>query len=1105
MLKRTLTVTGLLLSLLLPNQAGAQAVSGTILGTVKDPSGAAVSNAQAVITGIENGVSRTVRTDNSGDFSAPSLPTGLYNVSVEMPGFKKSTLSNLQLGVDQKLRADVRLEVGEVSETVQVEGSAPVIQSDTSELAETVSEQQIKDLPLNGRDFVQLTRIMPGVQRGIPGANIDGAGSLAWRASASFAANGQRTRDNNFLLDGVDNNETWLNSVVVFPSIDALSEFKVQTSTYSAEFGRSSGGIVNIQIKSGTNDFHGSVFEFLRNDVFDANEWFNNKNHRDRPPFTQNQFGGTFGGPIIRNKTFFFMDYQGWRVRQAQSYLSTVPTTAMKGGDFSALTRTIYDPLTPGVPFNGNRIPSTRFDNAAKNIMDQLYPDPNVPGTIAANGQNINNFLYNPSVSRNDDQFDVRVDQAITDRNHAFARYSFQRTLRFLPASLPHGDAGATFGAGDGLVRAQGLAINDTHNFSPHLLNEFRFGFSRFAITYTSIDFGTNLAAKVGIPGANISDTASAMSQIQFPNNEIRNLGHNGNQPLLTFLDTFQYYDNVTMIHGRHTIKAGANYTRRRRNVFNIDSINGQFQFTSNLTSNCAGSASGCNINAATGFGVASFLLGYPFQETRQYFRGVVGERRPEFGAYVQDDFKVSSRLTVNLGLRYDLFIPFVEVYDRQSNFDTSTGKFVIASDNAVINGLDVGRKLQLTPYRDFMPRVGFAFDLSGSGKTVLRGGYGIFYNNPMTGTSSQKPSNPPFLYTFSQTSSLLPTLSLSNGLPAIPEIDPNAPPSGSTRSIFDPRYRDGRAQQWNFNIQHQIAREFLWEVAYAGSKGEHLVIKNDINVAPPVVGVTSQDVNRPFIGLAPGLRSLSQMQSRGWSIYHALQTKFTKRTSRGISFVNSFTFGKTLDIVSDTEGATLNPYNFNYDRAVSDFDVPLNFTSSVIYELPFGKGKSIGGGAGTGVNALISGWQVNFIFLARSGLPFTVLQSTNLQSTGTGNRPNRLLDGGLDNPTPDRWYDITAFQPTTDNTGTYGSSGRNILRQPNQINADFAIIKRTKITERLEHQFRVEMFNFPNHPQFELRDAAPRTIGNAQAGVLQSLLFGSSMRQIQFAMKLSF
>ncbi len=1100
-MRRALALIASMIALLAPLQLKAQAVGGTVLGFVKDSSGAAVANASVSVASVGTGVTRTVLTNSEGAYEAPSLPPGVYAVSVEMAGFKKTALSNLQLGVDQKLRVDVTLEVGAVTETVQVEGEAPVVKADTSELGETVTEHQIKDLPLNGRDFVQLTRIIPGVVRGIPGANIDGAGSLAWRASASFSANGQRTRDNNFLLDGVDNNETWLNSVVVFPSIDALEEFKVQTSTYSAEFGRSSGGVVNIAVKSGTNSFHGSVFEFLRNDRLDANDWFNDKFGRKKPPFRQNQFGGAYGGPIKRDRTFFFMDYQGWRVRQAQTYLSNVPTPAMREGNFSELTRVIYDPLSQ-TPFPGNAIPSARFDKAAKSIVDQLYPLPNVAGQLsAATGQTINNFLYNPSQTRNDDQFDVKVDHNISASNRAFARYSFQRTERFLPATLPDGDAGFTFGAGTGLVRAQNLALNDTHTFSPHLLNEFRFGFSRFAITVTSIDAGTNLASKVGIPGINIADTATAMSQITFSTGDIRNLGANGNQPLLTYLDTFQYYDNVTYVRDRHAIKAGVNFTRRRRNVFNVDNITGTFQFSSNLTSNCAGvTTAGCQINPSTGFSVASFLLGYPISETRTFSQGIVGERRPEFGAYIQDDFKVSSRLTLNLGMRYDVFVPYVEQHDRQSNFDTSTGKFVLASDDAVMNGLHVGRQLQLTPKLDFAPRLGFAYDLRGGGKTILRGGYGMFYNNPLTGTSSQKPSNPPFLLAQAFTTTLLPALQLNNGVPPPPAVDPNRPPSGSTRSIFDPRFTDGRAQQWNVNIQQQLGRDYLLELAYAGSRGDHLVLKNDINVAPPVVGVTNSDVNRPYIGVDPLLRSLSQVESRGYSIYHSLQTKFTKRFGNGLSFVNSFTWGKSIDIVSDTEGATLNPYNFNYDRGLSDFDIARNFTSSVVYELPFGKGKRFSGGPA--VNLLARGWQLNLILLARSGLPFTVTQQQGLLSNGTGNRPDRIGLGQLSNPTPDRWWDLTAFSQTRDNTGTYGTAGRNILWQPDQVNTDFSVIKVTRIHERIEHQLRFELFNALNHPQFGKPGS---TLGASDQGVVSSLLFNTPMRQIQIAMKLSF
>ncbi|MBI3473496.1 MAG: TonB-dependent receptor [Candidatus Solibacter usitatus] len=1080
----------------------AQAVTGTILGTIKDSTGAVVSGAAVMIASETAGVTRSVKTDDSGEYTAPSLPTGAYGVSVEKPGFKKTTAAHVQLGVDQKVRVDVVLQVGQVSETVNVEAAALPVQSDTSELAQTVTERQIADLPLNGRDFVQLTRIIPGVQRGIPGANIDGAGSLAWRASASFAANGQRTRDNNFLLDGVDNNETWLNSVVVFPSVDALEEFKVQTSTYSAEFGRSSGGVVNIQIKSGTNAMHGSGFEFLRNDKLDANDLFNNKNARPKPPFRQNQFGGTLGGPVRRDKTFFFMDYQGWRVRDARTYLSNVPSTLMRGGDFSELNRTIYDPLS-STPFAGNRIPTARFDPASKNILEQLYPLPNVPGQRAANGQTISNYLRNPVLTRQDDQFDVKVDQNFGSNNHAFGRYSLERTERFLPATLEHGDAGVTFGAGTGLVRAQGLALNDTHTFSPRLLNEFRFGFSRFAIKLTSIDAGTNQAEKVGIPGINIRDSATAMSQITFTPGDIQNLGANGNQPLLTFLDTFQYFDNVTYVRGRHTIKTGFNFTRRRRNVFNADSILGTFNFQAPLTSNCAGIASGCTINPTTGFSAATFLLGYPTSIQRGLIDGVVGERRPEYGAYVQDDIRVSSRLTLNVGLRYDLFVPYVEVHDRQSNLDPATGKFILASPDAKLSdGRTIGRELQFTPKKDFAPRIGFAWDASGNGHTIVRGGYGIFWNNPMTGTSSQKSSNPPFLLSQSLTTSLLPALRLSAGLPPPPAVDPNRAPAGATRSIFDPNFKDGYAQQWNLNVQRAITSNYLLEVAYAGARGTHLVLKQDINQAPPVLGVTSQDVNRPYIRLSPLLRGLSQVQSRGYSSYHALQTKLTKRFSRGLMFIHSYTFGKTIDIVSDTEGATLNAYNFNQDKGLAQFDIRHNLTSSVNYELPFGKGQAIGGSAGAVANKLIGGWQVNSILLVRSGLPFTVTQQQGLLSTGTGNRPNRIGTGKLDNPKTDRWFDLAAFAPTTDNTGAYGNSGRDILSQPRQFNLDFSVIKNTRFRERFEHQFRVELFNSLNHPQF----AGPgSSIGTGSAGVISSLLFNTPMRQIQMAMKLRF
>src|SRR6266542_2384935 len=381
-----------ILACLLPTPLGAQAVSGTILGLVKDSSGAAVPGATVTFVQTETGRTRTVLTDAKGEYTAPSLPTGTYTVSAEISGFKKVSLSNVRLGVDQKVRMDMTLELGQMTEVITIQAETPLVQTSSSDLSVTVEGRTIESLPLNGRNFVNLTRTIPGVVRGNPGSNIDGAGSLAWRASASFSANGQRPRDNNYMLDGVDNNETWLQTVVIFPSVDALDEFKLQTSTYSAEFGRSLGGVVNLQIKSGSNARHGSLFEFLRNDACDANNYFNNRAGRPKPDFSQHQFGGTSGGPIVRDKTFYFFDYQGYRVKQGATYLSTVPSMKMRQGNFSEINRLIYDPRT-GQPFAGNVIPVSRFDATAKNILEQLIPEPNTAGAVSASGQIINNYL----------------------------------------------------------------------------------------------------------------------------------------------------------------------------------------------------------------------------------------------------------------------------------------------------------------------------------------------------------------------------------------------------------------------------------------------------------------------------------------------------------------------------------------------------------------------------------------------------------------------------------------------------------------------------------------------------------------------------------------
>ncbi|HXE80030.1 MAG TPA: carboxypeptidase-like regulatory domain-containing protein [Vicinamibacterales bacterium] len=1082
-------------------EAAAQAVTGTILGTVTDPTGAVLPGATVTVTNQDTGFSRTVVSDAQGEYVTPQLPTGVYTVAGELSGFKGMTLSNIRLGVDQRVRIDLKLEVGDIAETITIEAATPLVQASSSELGTTIEEEQIKTLPLNGRNFVSLTRTVPGVLRGNPGANIDGAGSLAWRASASFSANGQRPRDNNYMLDGVDNNETWLQTVVLFPSVDALDEFKLQTSTYSAEFGRSLGGIVNLQIKSGTNAFRGSLYEFHRNDALDANNFFNNRNGRAKPDFRQNQFGGTLGGPVFRDRTFFFFDYQGSRIAQGQTYLSTVPSEKMRRGDFSEVNRVIYNPLT-GQPFPGNIVPESMWDPAARNIMSQLYPAPNVPGRIGANGQPLDNYLINPTLEREDDQFDIKVDHNLTVSNRFFTRYSWAKTHRFLPATLPHGDAGATFGAGDGNIDAQGLAFNDTHTFNDRWLNEFRFGWTSIKFNMTSIDHGKNLAAQMGIPNINLNDATSAMSQITFQN--IRNLGANGNQPLITNQNDFQIFDNVTWIKGRHTLKAGGSITFRSREVLNADLIVGQFAFNNNQTSNCAGRGSDCVLDPNTGFDVASFLLGFASAKNRRLFDAeTYTEKKPEYALYIQDDFRVTHNLTVNMGLRWDVFPPWIEVDDRQSNFDPSTGKFVVASPDAVINGVRVGRYLQTYSKGDVGPRFGFAYDVGGDGRTVIRGGWGVFWNFTPGGTSSSKAQNPPFL----KAQALTPTptttginLRLSEGLPPPVSDDPNLPARGATRSIFDINFRDGYAHNFNLNIQRQFGQNYLVEVAYAGSRGRQLMAKVNPNQAPPVVGVTNSNVNRPFARIAPELRNIGQAASIGYVDYNGLLIKFQRRFADNFSFLNSYTWGKAIDINSDNDGDVTftNVYDIeNYHRGPADYDVAHTFSSSWIYELPWARDRAWGG------------WQLNGILFLRSGLPFTVTQTQGVQSTGTGNRPNRICDGRLDNPTIDRWFDASCFVPPADTTGTYGNAGRNILRGPGQFNIDASLIKRTRIGRFLT-EIRIEAFNVLNHPQFAPRPNS--TIGNANVGTITSMLpnpacalCGTTERQVQIAGKVSF
>ncbi|HVD91865.1 MAG TPA: hypothetical protein VNC21_06270, partial [Vicinamibacterales bacterium] len=488
--------------------------------------------------------------------------------------------------------------------------------------------------------------------------------------------------------------------------------------------------------------------------------------------------------------------------------------------------------------------------------------------------------------------------------------------------------------------------------------------------------------------------------------------------------------------------------------------------------------------------------------KTRNLFdAGTYTEKRPEIASYLQDDFRASRKLTLNLGLRWDVYVPWVEIQDRQSNFDETTGRFVVASPDAVIGGVKVGRYLQTYSRRDIGPRFGFAYDLKGDGKTLVRGGFGLFWNYTPGGTSSSKAQNPPFL----QSTSLTPTptaygsnLLLKDGLPPPPGVDPNRPAAGTTRSIFDINFRDAYARQWNINVQRGLATNYMVEVAYVGSQGRHMIMKGDPNQARPVVGVTDSNVNRPYAAVSPALRSIGQVQSKGTLDYHGLLVKFQRRFADNFSFLNSYTWGKAIDLNSDNDGTVTltNVYDTEYNRGPADYDITHTFSSSWIYELPWARNK------------LYGGWQVSGILLLRGGLPLTVTQAQGVQSTGTGNRPNRVCDGRLSNPTIDHWFDTSCFVSPADVTGTYGDAGRGIIRGPGAFNIDASVIKNTKIG-RYTTEFRVEAFNLLNHPQF----ANPNTqIGNAAVGTISAMLSspscslcGTTERQVQLGLKVRF
>jgi hypothetical protein len=1091
----------------------AQTTTGSIVGTVTDPSGAVVSNAAVTITNMDTNISTKTTTDSSGNYVATPLPVGRYSVAVEAPGFKKSVSSNITLNVQDRVRVDSVLTVGELSDTVEVAAAAPLLETDTSYLGQVVDSKRIDDLPLNGRYFSRLAVLTAGTAPTPAGARDEKTGG--------FSSNGVRPYQNNYLLDGIDNNslsEDMVNEAayVIGPPPDAIAEFKVQTNSMSAEFGRSGGAVLNVNVKSGTNDLHGTVYEFLRNSKLDAKNYFD-AGSEPIPPFKLNQFGFSVGGPVYipkvyngKNRTFFFADYQGTRVRRGRTFLASVPPLAWRTGDFSGF-RPIYDPNTTRVnpdgsvsrqPFPNNQVPTERFDPVAKTLLD-LFPAPNVPGDVSPEGVS-SNYLSNPSEPDTVNQFDVRIDHRFSESDSIFGRVSFSNETVTPPAAIPPPIDAGDFGSGDFLNNARNVVLTETHIFTPRIVNELRLGYSRNHSERLQFNADKNLSAQYGIPGIPFGPTNGGLPYFEI--GDLTAFGSATYQPTVEFQNVYHIIDSLSVVHGRHTLKIGAEIKPRVDfTILQPPSPRGEFIFSGQFSRDP-------NNLSDTGLGTADFLLGKVSHADIASFINDVFQQ-PGYFFFVQDDFKVSRKLTLNLGLRYDFVFHAREKYDAFANFNIDTRTLDIAAGrndplppnfypNIAVNR-NASRSLVPNDKNNFGPRIGFAYNVAP--KTVIRGGYGVFYSSYEAGPLSipNPGNNPPFYLqaTFDAESVVTPNPKvnqLSQGFPSTVFTAPDSP----ALFALDPHFVDPYVQHWNMSVQHELGFNTVFEIAYAGSKGTHLYEFRNINQAAPTADPNSPIASRrlfPFMGETPLWCSCNS------STYSSLQTKVEKRFSSGLSFLGAYTWGKSIDEKSQ---ASLGFHNGGgprwtahpeWEKARSDYDIAHRFVFSYTYELPFGHGKRFGANAGGAANLLLGGWQILGINSFQTGTPRTITASTGVSNSEGEDRPDVVPGVSITpaNQTPDQWFNPAAF--TTPAPGTFGNAGRNIISTANQVNIDLSVFKNFRLREGMQLQFRSEFFNLPNHPNF--RSNSMRNEYDAPGAGAFTEAWPS--RQIQLALKL--
>lgn len=1091
---------------------------GTISGTVTDSSGASAVGAEVVVSNPSTGLEFKTVTSGDGQFVAPNLLPGAYRVVVALAGFKTVDRADVIVRPNQRSAVDLVLEVGEVTQRIEVTGElAPLLASETATVSTVIESRQVTELPTIDRTMFNLAGLMAGVTIANTQANSINIPDNA-RVSMGINANGLgASAINNFTLDGVNNTQVSATSSYqgVLPPIEAIQEFSIDSSNALPELGRG-GTNIRVTLKSGTNNLHGSIFEFHRNAALNARNFFDRKtpgSDREKPNYVQNQFGFTLGGPIKRDKTFFFGDYQGLRQREGRTWVSTVAAAPLRTGDFSGTNQIIYDPATWDAatgtrqPFPGNRIPANRINPVSANIL-KFMPFPT--GAVNNLGQGIVNS--SSVIRRTQDSFDVKIDHQATEKDFVGGRFSWGRAnaripgaWTDLPGDFPAAQGGALQQAGasqylPGTVSnpAANLGLQWIRNFSPTTINEARISWMRAGADAQVLGHGVNYGNQLGIPNANVDDINSG-----FPTQSIAGLsqmGEAGAYPLISIENAYQVLDNVTMVRGSHTFKVGTDIRMLRQTFIQLlgGNAGGSFSYNQFMTGDPK------NPNA-TGNSFASFLLGIPASGALKRVSGTAGMRWEEYSWYFQDTWKVTPKLTWTYGLRYELFTPLVEVADRMSNFDYRTGTLVVPKQGGSDPALST-RALVAMNKKNFQPRLGLAYQLTP--KTVVRSGFALVSGMGMSKAFGFMSGNAPFAGGYNFFNADNPqqiNRTVDQGFIPTVAFNPVSNP-GPLVWASDPKGPEGYISQWSLGIQRELASNLALEVNYVGSTSMHLQNNSGpvgINAARP--GTGSPAVRTPYFNTLPNAPNILYWMFRDQASYQSMQATLTKRFSAGLAFQAAYTWSHGI--------GTLNaPYassNVNYleskatdqVNANSPINAPQRFVANWQWELPFGKGKKFGNSWSSVVDGILGGWRFAGVLAFQSGSPFTV--------TGGTNVPNRICDGQKPpgGSTVQKWFDTSCFvlpTPVTDPVrgGLFtpvGNSGYNILRGDGIRQNDLSVTKFFNIGgEGRQLQFRAEFLNALNNPQFLL------PLSNIQAGNAGLVTVASPARNIQLALKYS-